>query len=271
MPQAPGMGGAPTDVGPELMDPGMEGEVGPDVMPLDPGMEGAEGGFPPGDGEEGGFPPDEDAEGDEGGFPPDDGGDDEGSDAPPPKKKDKGGKSDKKDKSKKEGARRVLTDAEREYTGHYNRGWGSSEGASNSSNDYSPLEAADVRHEPDGWYDGYLDYATDRPKYHSRDCPTRDHERDPRCSLVGHQHTARFTTLSGDQLDEESYIKHLAVLHSGGHPAVLAALRGGGRPVRCPNCHSTNTEEHCPKKPWCSWLFCKSCRRPFVPRKQAAE
>jgi hypothetical protein len=137
MPQAPGMGGAPTDIGPEMMDPGMEGEVGPDGMPIDPGME--EDGFPPEDGEEdSGFPPDEDAgaEGDEGGFPPDDGGDDEGGDdAPPPKKKDKGGK---KDKSKKEGA---------------------------------------------------------------------------------------YRTLSGDQLDEDAFVRHLAVLHSGGHPAVLAALR----------------------------------------------
>lgn len=138
MPQAPGMGGAPTDVGPEMMDPGMEGEVGPDGMPIDPAMEGEEGGFPPEDGEEG-FPPggeeDPGAE-EEDGFPPDDGGEED--DAPPkkskPKDKGKGGKS----KSKKEGS---------------------------------------------------------------------------------------YRTLAGDQLDEDAYVRHLAVLHSGGDPAVIAAIR----------------------------------------------
>jgi hypothetical protein len=129
------MGGAPTDIGPEMLDPGM---VGPDGMPVDPGMEGEEEGFPPdAEGEDEGFPPgdDEEAGEDEGGFPPDDGGDEE--DAPPPPKKDKGSK-DKKSKSKKEGA---------------------------------------------------------------------------------------YRTVSGDVLGEDAYIRHLAVLHSGGSPAVLAQLR----------------------------------------------
>jgi len=141
MPQAPGMGGAPTDVGPEMMDPGMEGEVGPDGMPLDPGMEeGAEeGGFPPEDGEGGGFPPgDEDAEAEEeGGFPPGDGDEDDGGDDAPPPKKSKS-KGDSKSKSKKEGS---------------------------------------------------------------------------------------FRTVAGDLLDEDAYVRHLAVLHSGGNPAVIAAIR----------------------------------------------
>lgn len=136
MPQAPGMGGAPTDVGPEMMDPAMEGEVGPDGMPLDPAME-EEGGFPPEDGEEDGeFPPDGEDAGaeEEDGFPPDDDGDeDDEDDAPPPEKKSKPKKKDKKEGS--------------------------------------------------------------------------------------------YRTLSGDQLDEESFIRHLAVLHSGGSPAVMAALR----------------------------------------------
>jgi hypothetical protein len=35
----------------------------------------------------------------------------------------------------------------------------------------------------------------------------------------------RYRTVAGDLLDEDSYIRHLAVLHSGGSPAVLAALR----------------------------------------------
>jgi len=143
MPQAPGMGGAPTDIGPDGMDPAMEGEVGPDGMPLDPAMEGevaADGGFPPEEGEEEGFPPgdDEDAGAEEeGGFPPE-GDDDGGDDAPPPKKDKAKSKSKDKSKSKKEGA---------------------------------------------------------------------------------------FRTIAGDVLDEDAYVRHLAVLHSGGDPAVIAAIR----------------------------------------------
>jgi hypothetical protein len=112
MPQAPGMGGAPTDVGPDGMpvDPAMEGEVGPDGMPIDPAMEGEvppDGGFPPEEGEEeGGFPPGEDegAGEDEGGFPPDDG-DEDDAPPPPPEKKPKG---KPKGKGKKEGRYRTV-------------------------------------------------------------------------------------------------------------------------------------------------------------------
>ena len=139
MPQAPGMGGAPTDVGPDgmPMDPGMEGgEVGPDGMPIDPGMEGEvppDGGFPPEDGEE--LPPgEEEAAEEEGGFPPEEGDGEEEGDAPPPPKK----KSKSKSKSSKEGS---------------------------------------------------------------------------------------FRTLAGDTLGEDAYIRHLAVLHSGGDQAVLDRLR----------------------------------------------
>jgi hypothetical protein len=35
----------------------------------------------------------------------------------------------------------------------------------------------------------------------------------------------RYRTLAGDELGEDQYVKHLAVLFSGGHPAVLAQLR----------------------------------------------
>lgn len=230
MPQAPGMGGAPTDVGPEMMDPGMEGEVGPDGMPLDPGMdpgmeEGAEDGFPPEDGEEEGFPPgdDEDAGAEEeGGFPPE--GDDGGDDAPPPKKKSKGD-SKSKSKSKKESAHLGAS----EYDGHYNRGYRASQ-SPGSGYGPSKLERADDRNEPKAWYDGYHDYAADRPKFHSRDCSASRHGEDAGCSLLyddtsPQEHRASYRTLAGDQLDEDAYLRHLAVLHSGGSPAVLAALR----------------------------------------------
>jgi hypothetical protein len=231
MPQAPGMGGAPTDVGPEMMDPGMEGEVGPDGMPLDPGMEeGAEeGGFPPEDGEEEGFPPgdDEDAEDEEGGFPPaeEDGGDD----APAPKKKSK---SDSKSKSKK-GVLAAADPARAEYTRHYNRGWRASQGGGGGVS--SPLERADSRGEPKAWYDGYLDDAVGREKFHSRDCPAANHDEDANCTSFTNprpssppdwgKQGASYKTLAGDQLGEDAYIRHLAVLHSGGSPAVIAAIR----------------------------------------------
>ena len=46
----------------------------------------------------------------------------------------------------------------------------------------SQLERADDRGEPSAWYDGYMDYATDRPKFHSLECPTTEHDQ-PGCTL----------------------------------------------------------------------------------------
>lgn len=46
----------------------------------------------------------------------------------------------------------------------YRRGWSASERASEGA-----LERADMRNEPNEWYDGYMDFAAVRPKYHSRD------------------------------------------------------------------------------------------------------
>src|SRR6266568_378123 len=72
----------------------------------------------------------------------------------------------------------------REYNGHYNRGWQSSQRAARSAgNGPSALERADDRREPDAWYDGYLDHATGRPKFHSRDCSAPDHDTGS-CTLV---------------------------------------------------------------------------------------
>jgi hypothetical protein len=67
----------------------------------------------------------------------------------------------------------------KEYNGHYNRGWKASQGGGANS----ALDRADSRREPDAWYDGYLDYAADRPKFHSRDCSAPDHD-GPGCTLV---------------------------------------------------------------------------------------
>jgi len=103
MPQQPGMG-APTDTGPEMMDPGM---LGPDGMPLggDPAMGGEE--LPP-DAEmdedgDGGAPPfgeDEDEAGGEDG-----GGGELGGSPPPSKDRDEPGSSGKS-KSKPKGKKK---------------------------------------------------------------------------------------------------------------------------------------------------------------------
>jgi hypothetical protein len=197
MPQAPGMG-APTDVGPDMMGmpPGME-EGG---MP--PGME--EEGMPPGaEGEEdGGAPPfGEEAGEEEEGAPPgeEEEGEEEGEgEAPPPFKKKSSrtfrtiaGDQLPEDAYVRHLAillsgrhpavlARVRRDAARdpEYAGHYNRGWKASQGGGANS----ALDRADFRHEPDAWYDGYHDYAADRPKFHSRDCSGSDHDA-PGCTL----------------------------------------------------------------------------------------
>lgn len=104
MPQMPGPGGAPSDIGPDggMVDPGM---IGPDGMPAD-------GGMPPDDGDpdadpgDGGAPPFGGGGGDDDGG---DGGDDSGGPPPGAKKKDSGGPPPKgkgkgKGKSKKKGA-----------------------------------------------------------------------------------------------------------------------------------------------------------------------
>lgn len=219
MPQSPMGPGAPTDVGPEgPIMPGDEMGMDPEMGP--PGAEGDE--------EDGGdgAPPwagggdDEGAE--EDGGPP---ADDDDSGPPPPK-------------SKKKGARHTAGRADTpENRKHYRRGWLASDryGQSASPSDVSPLERADYRGEHPAWYDGYMDSATGRPRYHSLTCPAADHERDPQCTLnSGWQGSAdassnsfrasrTYRTVAGDQLTESAYIRHLAALHGG--PRVLARLR----------------------------------------------
>lgn len=56
------------------------------------------------------------------------------------------------------------------YNAAYNRGWRHSQTA-NASIDNQPA-GADVGW---AWEDGYLDYATDREKFHRRDCGQSDH------------------------------------------------------------------------------------------------
>jgi hypothetical protein len=58
----------------------------------------------------------------------------------------------------------------------YDRGWRASQryGRREYEGMASPMENADIRGEPDAWYDGYLDHATDRAKWHT----ARKHERE---------------------------------------------------------------------------------------------
>jgi hypothetical protein len=112
-----------------------------------------------------------------------------------------------------------------ENRGHYRRGWNSSERTFLSGSDSSPLERADSKGEPPAWYDGYMDSATGRPKWHSLTCPSGEHETSPECTL-NQPRTARwYRTLAGDELPEPDYIRHLAILHSGMSPLVIRLVR----------------------------------------------
>jgi hypothetical protein len=81
------------------------------------------------------------------------------------------------------------------YNGHYSRGWRASQ---NPGSGYgpSPLERADDRNEPRAWYDGYLDYATGRPKFHSRDCRAPEHDAGS-CTLAAEASRRYRPVLSG--------------------------------------------------------------------------
>jgi hypothetical protein len=54
---------------------------------------------------------------------------------------------------------------EKTYAADYNRGWRAGQGAGSGY-----LDRADDRGEPDAWYDGYLDAAAGRTKWHLRYC-----------------------------------------------------------------------------------------------------
>ena len=221
-PEALGPDGAPMmsdDVPPDMLDPSL---MGPDGMPMtdEEGM-GEEG--PPIPGEEG-----EDEEGGEG-FPPDeegDGGDEEEGD------EDSEEESKPPAKSKKKSSLTAgLRGDTPENRKHYDRGWKASGGLptqSEMNGGPSRLERADDRGEHEAWYDGYMDYAVGRGKYHSLKCPAADHDA-PGCtdyetaklyepgawSAPVRHVEGGYRTVAGDVLPEDAYIRHLAVLHGG--------------------------------------------------------
>lgn len=248
MPQQPGPGMAPTDMGPD-MPMGPE-ELGPDGEPMDGGEDGEP--FPPDelgeDGEEG--PPGEEEDEEEGG--------DEGPPPPPPKGKKKsslqryatiagdqlseeayirhlailhsGGSPGilglvrteaakirrcKYDRGERQPCGELVTQdgsgewrhensdldsdheaqpwwsspeaAVRRQAGlredtsenrrHYQRGWRTSQRPGEDA-----LSNADLRGEHPAWYDGYMDYAVGRPKWHSLTCPAVNHSEDSNCT-----------------------------------------------------------------------------------------
>jgi len=65
----------------------------------------------------------------------------------------------------------------------YDQGYSASENYGSYRGEHSPLEEADLRGEPDSWYQGYMDHATDRPYGHAIECPAHDHDV-PGCTLV---------------------------------------------------------------------------------------
>ena len=58
------------------------------------------------------------------------------------------------------GGRRRADISEPEYRKHYGRGWATSSRATEGA-----LDRADMKGEPEAWYDGYSDHAVGRPKH----------------------------------------------------------------------------------------------------------
>jgi len=200
MPQGPGMMGAPTDVGPE-MGPGGEGlmgpdELGPDGMPLD-----EEGGMPGEEDEEGGFPPDDGEEDDEE-APPFGGGD--GTDDSD-ETDESGGKSDskKKDKSKKESARGPRC----ARCG----GFATSRVVVSQADGMNALSDEEL----------CPSCAAKAKKAHG-DAAT----------VVPIAKHSTYLTIGGAELHEDAYVKHLAVLHGGDDPRVIAQIRAENEQAR---------------------------------------
>ena len=223
MPQAPGMG-SPTDTGPDMpgMPPGMDMGMAPPGAGPDEGMPpGAEGG------EEGGFPPggDGEDEADDGEGPP--GGEEDDEDGPPPKGKKTSARSYRTLAGDQLGERAYIrhlavvfsgsspavlarlrreayltTGDTPEHRAKYDQGYNASEHqyTGNEAPGYSPLEKADLRGEPDSWYQGYMDHATDRPYGHAIECPAHDHDA-PGCTL--HDHPEKFDPAYTKPRDDE--------------------------------------------------------------------
>jgi hypothetical protein len=237
MPQQPMGPGALTDMGPEL-GPGGQEDLG--MGPPGMGMPGEEDeGFPPDDegGDEG--PPPGDDGGAPSGGPEDDGGD---SGAPPPPDSKGGGDKDpgsgkKPPKGKKKGSLyRPLADgseaeAEPDPEDRFGREYP-------VRSRFIPKGRDDRRpRDPEGTVHRFLDPEEEeasllQPRNRTPSVELRSEEFIPQLPEGWHHHSGLYRTLAGDALPEDAYVRHLAVLHSGSDPRVLAALRKEAHGVR---------------------------------------
>lgn len=204
MPQQPMGPGALTDVGPE-MGPGSGMDMGMPGMPTGPGMEEqaemeGEGG-PPFGGEEGG----EDGGPEE---PPGGPESDEDEEAGPPPPKGKGSGKDKK--AALTAAQQLQVQRSRQRSSYGDEGQYGMQGGSGTCS---------CRGCPGHPRSCHTSVLVPGAKCYS--CRNQD-----RAAADSTQvEAARYRTLAGDELDEETYVRHLAVLHSAGSPRVLAQLR----------------------------------------------
>lgn len=76
----------------------------------------------------------------------------------------------------------LTTGDDPHHRAKYDEGYSASENHGSYRGRRSPLEDADLRNEPDSWYQGYMDHATDRPYGHAVECPAHDHDA-PGCTL----------------------------------------------------------------------------------------
>ena len=229
MPQAPGEGMAPTDVAGDMgmglqappgdeLAPGQE-ELGPDGEPLEPGDELE-------DGEEG-------AE-DEGGPPwaeESDGEDEAEEEGPPPPK------SKKKSSRRTADFRQVGPVASDDLQAHLmsHHGWSAEDLRDAMAGNSGPWEEANLANHHDWDHSEYTPAmipGSSRvlpggviPHMHSGQYDRYGPERLLPYSLSVKAPPRTYLTLSGARLTEDAYVRHLACLHSGNSPQVLAKLR----------------------------------------------
>src|SRR6516162_2077592 len=229
MPQAPGEGMAPTDVAGDMgmglqappgdeLAPGQE-ELGPDGEPLEPGDE---------------LEPGEEGAEDEGGPPwaeESDGEDEAEEEGPPPPK------SKKKSSRRTADFRQVGPVASDDLQAHLmsHHGWSAEDLRDAMAGNSGPWEEANLANHHDWDHSEYTPAmipGSSRvlpggviPHMHSGQYDRYGPERLLPYSLSVKAPPRTYLTLSGARLTEDAYVRHLACLHSGNSPQVLAKLR----------------------------------------------
>jgi hypothetical protein len=231
MPQMPGEGGAPSDIGPDggVLPPDA---IGPDGLPA--------GGMPPGDEEMGGDgapPPFADDEEDDGDEDPDGppGEEAEGPSGPPAKvspppkgKGDTKGKGDSKKPppSKKKSARMASWDIRAHIQADHPELTARLHGdALSRMSDRAAAFAHRQDHDnrPQQWHEH--DLVDGHPVSSFTDPGAEDSQWLHQHGIEGRKLIRTYRGLGGEVLTEDQYVRHLAASLSGGHPQVLAQLR----------------------------------------------